>query len=50
MGELIFTFAYGGSLIVLGFVTRFFIARMEKVPAKNIEVKSLQLDKVKEVL
>ncbi|WP_176713693.1 hypothetical protein [Pseudobacillus wudalianchiensis] len=30
MGELIFCFGYGGSLIVLGLITRVFILRMEK--------------------
>ncbi|MEK4030005.1 MULTISPECIES: hypothetical protein [Bacillaceae] len=30
MGELIFCFGYGGSLIVLGLLTRIFILKMEK--------------------
>lgn len=30
MGELIFCFGYGGSLIVLGLLTRVLILRMEK--------------------
>lgn len=29
MGELIFSFAYGGALIFMGFVTRFFIKKMD---------------------
>ncbi|MER2089692.1 hypothetical protein [Sporosarcina sp. JAI121] len=29
MGEFIFSFSYGGALIVMGFVTRFFIKRMD---------------------
>jgi hypothetical protein len=29
MGELIFSFAYGSALIIMGFITRFFLKRME---------------------
>ncbi|MGG1399413.1 hypothetical protein ABE288_16620 [Bacillus salipaludis] len=30
MGELLFCLGYGGSLIVLGLITKFFVGRMEK--------------------
>ncbi|QGQ45575.1 hypothetical protein [Metabacillus sediminilitoris] len=30
MGELLFCFGYGGSLIILGIVSKVFIRRMEK--------------------
>ncbi|WP_155925500.1 hypothetical protein [Bacillus sp. UNC438CL73TsuS30] len=30
MGELLFCFGYGGSLIILGLITKFFVGRMEK--------------------
>lgn len=36
MGELIFSFAYGGALIIMGFVTRFFIKKMD-AGRKSIE-------------
>lgn len=32
MGELIFSFAYGGALIVMGFITRGFLKKMEAEP------------------
>ncbi|MFJ8258018.1 hypothetical protein ACIQ4Z_12180 [Peribacillus asahii] len=30
MGELIFSFGYGGSLIILGWVTHFFLIKMKR--------------------
>ncbi|WP_154663027.1 hypothetical protein [Bacillus massiliigorillae] len=30
MGELIFSFAYGGSIIILGWITRAFLVNMKK--------------------
>lgn len=42
MGELIFSFVYGGSLIVMGFVTRFFLKKMEKENISEESIESLQ--------
>ncbi|MEY9970686.1 hypothetical protein ABH966_001050 [Lysinibacillus sp. RC46] len=34
MGEFIFTIAYGGSLIVLGFITRSYLKKMEQLASQ----------------
>ncbi len=34
MGELIFSFAYGSALIVMGLVTRFFLKKMDTERSK----------------
>lgn len=40
MGELLFCFGYGGSLIILGFITKGFVRKMEAdIVSKHTEIK-----------
>lgn len=43
MGELIFSFVYGGSLIVMGLVTRMFLKKMEKTKKMDFSDESIEL-------
>lgn len=37
MGELIFTICYGGAMIVMGFVTRAFVVKMEREVSQSTD-------------
>lgn len=45
MGELIFSFAYGSALIIMGLVTRFFLKRMEAGSPATKSTKSIESNK-----
>jgi hypothetical protein len=45
MGELIFSVVYGGSLIVMGFITRLFINKMDAGSQKIEEIGSVSNNK-----
>jgi hypothetical protein len=46
MGEFLFSIGYGGSLLVIGFVTRAFLRKMEVLDTGEVASKKSSYDKV----